>query len=329
MIRIRTGSRLHFGLFSLPSEQAGPWLNQEGEPTIPRRQFGGVGLMIDKPGIELTVSEAKAWSAEGSLAERALGFAQTYCSAIGASERFALQIENAAPEHAGLGTGTQLGLAVARALAELTRQPACDAASLSAQVGRGRRSALGMHGFDRGGFLIEGGKTVASTPSPLLMCRDFPEEWQVLLVTPRDVVGIHGRRELEAFAELVRQPPNDRTTETLCRLVLLGLLPALAEGDLQTFGEALYEFNRRSGALFKNAQGGTYADPRVAAIVKLLRELGIKGVGQSSWGPTVFALVAEEEMGQLRTRLLRHGIASEEMRIAAALNRGVVLSIEY
>src|SRR5262249_52865801 len=124
MIRVRTGSRLHFGLFSLPSEHAGPWLNQEGQPTIPRRQFGGVGLMIDKPGIELTLEDAEAWSAEGPHAERAMRLAKNFCHSMVIEGRFRLRIESAAPEHSGLGTGTQLGLAVARAFAERISHPA-------------------------------------------------------------------------------------------------------------------------------------------------------------------------------------------------------------
>jgi beta-ribofuranosylaminobenzene 5'-phosphate synthase len=156
MIRVRTPSRLHFGLFSLPSEHAGPWLNQEGEPTIPHRRFGGVGLMIEKPGIELTVVEAKVWAVEGPLSERALQFAQTYCKAAGIPEAFDIRVVSAASAHAGLGTGTQLGLAVAFAIARWTDSPAVCSA-VAEMLGRGRRSAIGIYGFDFGGFIIDGG----------------------------------------------------------------------------------------------------------------------------------------------------------------------------
>jgi beta-ribofuranosylaminobenzene 5'-phosphate synthase len=159
MIRIRTPSRLHFGLLSIPGEDASGWSNQEGDATLPRRHFGGVGLMIERPGIELTLDPAKVWSAEGPCADRALAFSQRYCAAVGIDVPFHLSIASAAPEHAGLGTGTQLGLAVARALAEGTQQPERDAVTLAQHVGRGKRSALGVHGFEHGGFLVEAGKT--------------------------------------------------------------------------------------------------------------------------------------------------------------------------
>lgn len=325
MIRVRTGSRLHFGLFSLPSEQAGPWLNQEGEPTIPRRQFGGVGLMIDQPGIEVTVEEAKTWSAEGVLAKRALSFAQSYCRALGIKSQFRCHVMSAAPEHAGLGTGTQLGLAVAQGIA-VTAKAARDAGALAKDVGRGLRSALGIHGFERGGFLVEGGKRAGAEASPLIFRRDFPP-WPIVLITLHDLVGMHGMREIDAFAGLARNVPDNETTEMLCRLILLNILPALEEGDRATFGEAVYDFNRRSGALFKGAQGGLYAHPRIESIVKSLREFGVKGVGQSSWGPTVFAFPDDDAIERLCTFLIhRNAIVKNEITITMPCNRGAALS---
>ncbi len=329
MIRIRTGSRLHFGLFALPSEDAEPWLNQEGEPALPRRQFGGVGLMIDKPGIELTVEDASTSSAQGPLAERALRFAQTYCATIGVSRSFAIRVERASPEHAGLGTGTQLGLAVAHGVANLIgpHERTLDAAVLAEGIGRGLRSAIGIHGFERGGFLVEAGKTSKDAVSPLIFKQEFPRDWGVLLILPRALQGTHGSGEVEAFAGLARRKRDDCATESLCRIVLLGMLPALEQSDLAAFGEALYEFNRWSGAMFKTAQGGIYSSPRVAAIVKELRMLGVKGVGQSSWGPTVFGIVDKGQAAELRDHLQRE--EDVDVIIAAPCNHGAVLSTEY
>jgi beta-RFAP synthase len=179
-----------------------------------------------------------------------------------------------------------------------------------------------VHGFDQGGFLVEGGKAADTAIAPLLIRRAFPADWQILLVTPRTLQGAHGRREIDAFAALAKQVPDDSTTETLCRLVLLGLLPALAEADLPTFGEALYDFNRRVGTLFQPEQRGPYVSPRVEELVKALRDRGVKGVGQSSWGPTIFAVVAASETAVIRDWLMRHhAVAQEEMQLALAWNQ--------
>jgi beta-ribofuranosylaminobenzene 5'-phosphate synthase len=318
MIRIRTPSRLHFGLFSLPCAYSSTWLNQEGQATLPRRQFGGVGLMIDQPGIELTVACSNHWLAEGELADRALRLAQRYCTSAGVQSPFHLRMISAAPEHAGLGTGTQLGLAVAYAIAHLTGQ-SLNAEVLARHVGRGLRSALGVHGFAHGGLLVEGGKLTEAAISPLLARHDFPAEWSILLFLLPSLQGAHGQNERAAFAELMEQTRDDPSTESLCRLVLLNLLPALVERDLITFGEALYDFNRRVGTLFHAIQHGCYAHPRIEQLVKTLRDAGIKGVGQSSWGPAVFAIVPAEQVTELCAWLSR---TQDEIIVAQASNQG-------
>ncbi len=113
-----------------------------------RRQFGGVGMMIEQPGLQVRVESSSSWSASGPLAQRALTFARRL--AQGTQQEAgdwnlpprSLWIEQAAPEHVGLGTGTQLGLAVARALV-VSWGLECDLPTLARRVGRGLRSALG------------------------------------------------------------------------------------------------------------------------------------------------------------------------------------------
>src|SRR5262249_27392856 len=126
--------------------------------------------------------------------------------------------------------------------------------------------------------------------SPLIAHADFPEDWRIVLAIPRSEPGLHGTAEVEAFRRL-HSSGVPLPTDALCRLALLGMLPGLAERDLHTFGDALYEFNRKVGEAFASVQGGPYAGPRVAAIVEWLRKQGIRGVAQSSWGPAVCGIV--------------------------------------
>src|SRR5260370_561804 len=110
---LRTPSRLPFRLLA--------WNRH------PAAQFGGVGLMIERPGLELTAQPAAKWQAEGPLARRTLQLAEriTEKLALAGTETPAarFKIHRAPPEHMGLGTGTQLGLAVARVLTELAGRP--------------------------------------------------------------------------------------------------------------------------------------------------------------------------------------------------------------
>ena len=121
---------------------------------------------------------------------------------------------------------------------------------------------------------------------------DFPKDWAIVLASPVPGSGWHGVREREALATIT---PSPTETATLCRLVLLNLLPALVSNDFAAFGEALYEFNARVGDVFAPVQGGRYSSPAVASCINGFRQLGVKGTGQSSWGPSVFAIVKTEE----------------------------------
>jgi beta-RFAP synthase len=223
--------------------------------------------------------------------------------------------------------GTQVGLATARALAEAWGL-ALDAPGLARRVGRGLRSALGVHGFAQGGFLVESGKRGEEQGlGPLAVRTPFPPEWRVVLATPPGEQGLHGRAEREAIAQSAGRSDAAARTDALCRLVLLGMLPALAEADLEAFGESLFEFNRRVGEAFAPVQGGVYAGPAVTACVEFLRANGVQGAGQSSWGPTVFGVVGDEERAiHLRARLAdRFGLAPGDAWTTAACNCGARL----
>src|SRR5262245_63296945 len=145
MIEIATAARLHFGL--LNPGPAGPG----------GRRFGGAGMMVERPGVLLRAVAAPDVSAGGPLAVRALAFARRFTRAVPAPPQH-LIVERAPPAHAGLGSGTQLGMAVARALALAAGRPDLPAGELARLVGRGLRSGLGVHGFERGGFLVDAGQ---------------------------------------------------------------------------------------------------------------------------------------------------------------------------
>lgn len=311
-VRVVSPSRLHFGLLNLRG------VAEVGQGVSPR-SFGGVGLMIDQPGVALTFEPAADWSAVGTVAERTLTFARKFAEATpelaGLAGKFT--VTAAPPEHVGLGTGTQLGLAVAKALAA-SRGLDLDHLELAKRVGRGERSALGIHGFARGGFLVDGGKGPNTHVAPLVAHAPFPADWRIVLVIPHGIAGLHGSAERRAFADSKKLAASP---DSLCRLVLLSLLPALAEKDLPAFAAALYEFNRRVGEMFRPWQGGIYAHPRTQSIVDLIRKRSV-GVGQSSWGPSVFAVTDADSARQLAEDLRHRLPKGDTILITAAANRG-------
>jgi beta-RFAP synthase len=334
MIRVHAPSRLHFGLFGMTppgADSARYWPNRQGEPVLTARYFGGAGLMVQRPGLRLTVSPAPGWYARGPLAERALAYARHFLQTLPLHALPPQQIivEAAAPEHVGLGTGTQLGLAVAHVLAVAAGLPDLGATELARRVGRGARSALGVHGFGAGGFLVDGGKREADALASLVARAAFPEDWRVVLALPSSGPGLHGVSERQAFERLAVAPTDPAHISALCRLVLLGMLPALAERDVEAFGEALYDFNVRVGEAFAPVQGGTYAGPQIAELVAFLRRASIRGVGQSSWGPAVFAVVADEDRATDLAAALRMRFALDKSQvvITGGDNQGAVCTV--
>ena len=148
-----------------------------------------------------------------------------------------------------------------------------------------------MHGFEDGGLVVDGGRAPNFNP-PLLVRLPFPEDWSILIVQPQGGPGLHGPDERQTFATL--PPITQDVTDSLCRLVLLEILPAVIEHDLTAFGAALSELQARVCACFAAAQGGIFASPQAAMIVGELRRLGFVGVGQSSWGPTLYGFCSSK-----------------------------------
>jgi beta-ribofuranosylaminobenzene 5'-phosphate synthase len=310
---VRTPGRLHFGLLGW-----GPGS---------RRQFGGLGLMIDAPRIELTVQRSTTQVVEGPLSDRVariLAALQERLPVLASdSGPFAIRILQAPPEHVGLGVGTQLNLAIATAVMKLAGILDPSVEQLALLTGRGQRSGIGLHGFRHGGFLVDGGRKEEGSVPPLLARLHFPGEWSMLVVQPPGRHGLHGRDELMAFSEL--PPIAESLTDRLCRLVMLGILPAIVERDLAAFGATIEELQAHVGASFAPAQGGPYSSPKAGEIVIELHKAGFTGCGQSSWGPTLYAFCdrPRDEVSRLAERLRgRLGLDDRATLVTCAADHG-------
>lgn len=316
-LRIRTPSRLHFGLLG--------WGPDAG------RQFGGLGLMIESPAVEIAAEPAPSFAAEGPLSERARRILASVRDRLADLGRppgpVAIRIFETPPEHVGLGVGTQLSLAIASAVLRVSGTPDPSAEELARIAGRGRRSGIGLHGFHRGGLLLDGGRNADGAIPPLIARHAFPDEWSVVIVQPPGRHGLHGHDEIRAFADL--PPVGERLTERLCRIVLLGILPAVVERDLAGFGTALEELQTHVGASFAAAQGGPYSAPTAAAVIRELHREGFVGCGQTSWGPSLYGFSDRPpaEIDGLAAELRRRlGLPPSSLVVTRAANGGATIS---
>jgi len=294
---VEAPARLHMGMIDLRGEFG--------------RRYGGIGAALEAPSLLLEARPADGLSAEGEERERVLACARRFLDRQGIEGGAWLRVHRAIPAHSGLGSGTQLALATARALATLFERP-LDSRSLAEATGRARRSGIGTWAFEQGGFLLEGGRSVSGDgPAPLLLRRPMPAQWRCVLAIPDVPPGLSGSAEEEAFRDL--PPPPAELAGRVSQLILMVVLPALVEEDLESFGSGLTAIQRLVGEMFRPVQGERFAHPLVAELVEDLLAAGAAGAGQSSWGPAVYGLAAGEDVarslaGTLRERLRGRGV---------------------
>ncbi|MGH8502304.1 MAG: beta-ribofuranosylaminobenzene 5'-phosphate synthase family protein [Gammaproteobacteria bacterium] len=280
-VKVEAPARLHLGFMDLNGGLG--------------RRFGGIGLTIEGVATRLSVTRSASFSASGPEAERALEHAQSLLGQLRLPHAVAIRIFEAIPSHVGLGSGTQLALAVGTAIARLydldlsTRE-------IGQMLNRGERSGVGIGSFDMGGFVVDGGRGRDDQLPPVTARLEFPARWRVVLVHDCSGKGLHGAQEIGAF-EALPEFPAERAAH-LCRLVLMQILPAVVEAQLPAVGRGINELQTVVGDYFAPAQGGRFASPEVAQVLAWFQRRGVPGVGQSSWGPTGFALIDDEARAQ-------------------------------
>lgn len=105
-VTVETGSRLHFGLMAVGAATG--------------RRFGGAGLMIDSPKTSLQAQQRldnqTNWldGVDASIADRVRTILRSL--GIDRDSSLAVTFTGLPPAHVGLGSGTQLTLALATAI---------------------------------------------------------------------------------------------------------------------------------------------------------------------------------------------------------------------
>ena len=274
-VRVGTGARLHFGLLDTVAP------------------FGGVGVMVAGPKTQICVRQSAKFQCEEFYEARFRPIAERVQSLLGLDQLPACEItvEESSPPHHGLGSGTQLSMAVADGMTSLFKQ-SISFSELVALADRGKRSAVGVFGFEKGGLIFESSTGQESLNSVQRRVA-LPSEWRVALFCPKQPAEtICGQTEAKQFDQL--QPATQATRERMLQIVNQQLLPAGERGEFANFAAATQEYNLCSGRLFESVQGSPYNGQQVADLVAQLTSRGAVGVGQSSWGPTVFAWFESE-----------------------------------
>lgn len=312
-VQVTTTARLHLGFLDLAGDLG--------------RRFGSIGLAIDAFETRVELREAPNFEVSGEERERSAHIARRIAAGLGLDTAKKLTISNAIPAHAGLGSGTQLALAIAaafRKLGRLPQGPQEDARLLD----RGARSGVGVALFERGGLAVDAGRGPETEIPPVVAWMNFPEDWRVLLLLDPRIEGAHGEAEKRAFAGLPRFPAD--AASEICRRTLMQILPGAAEADLKAFGDGVSRIQEILGDHFGPVQGGgRFMSTSVSQAALKLKALGAHGIGQSSWGPTGFAFASDPDHAQFLARgACAEGEHKVQIRICSARNHGAEIGEE-
>jgi len=183
---------------------------------------------------------------------------------------------------------------------------------------------VGTYGFCAGGCIADDGK-LPNEPLGRLRCRtDVPENWRFVLIRPAEEKGLCGAEETRAFGGLPSVAPE--VSERLLELMTDRIIPACESEDFEGFCSAVYEYGLEAGNCFVKCQGGPFASPRLEKLVNSIRRLGYSGVGQSSWGPTLFVVTEHQEAAEQLVLALNQwdddGVRDWEIGITRPDNQG-------
>jgi len=316
-IYVKTPARLHFGLIDMNGEMG--------------RFFGGIGVGVDRPNVVLEAEASDTFTVSGEQKELAAKLAKRFLENYNITGQVKIHVEEAIPQHAGLGSGTQLALAVASALAKLFNINASPR-ELSLSMGRMRRTGVGTTVFESGGFVVDGGKrmkdskVVRESMPPLIFRYPFPKDWKFVVAIPSAKKGLAQTAEKNAFSRLPPMPSD--LVGRVCWLTLMKLLPSLVDHDIEGFGDALTKIQVTVGGYFAEVQGGTFSSDTAKKTIEFMHRMGAYGAGQSSWGPAVYGLV--EGAGQAkelcqRVEELIEDSGGGQVFVANANNQGATI----
>ena len=287
-ITIRTPSRLHLGLIDMNGSIG--------------RVDGGTGITLDNPGFEIEFSKSDAFSINAPDQEVTHKIS-TLISRLYGNETeqpsVEITVHTSIPFHAGLGSGTQLALALVSGISCLNGET-FDTESLIRKTGRGGTSGIGVRAFADGGLIVDAGHrfgkgkvkcsftpSAASQgvkPAPIIGRYDFPKDWKIVLAIPDGLSGSQGESEKEIFKRCCPVPLDE--VQALSHLVMMKLIPSVIEHDLDEFGAAINGFSEYG---FKRCELDLQP-PVVRGIMEAMRESGAAGAGMSSFGPVVYGI---------------------------------------
>jgi beta-ribofuranosylaminobenzene 5'-phosphate synthase len=322
-VEIKTSARLHLGFYNYLTDNIA---------------YGSIGVAIDKPLIRIIVRRSNGLKVKNYTDTNVWDIIDNVVEKLGI-DNFELEIYSMIPRHVGLGSTTQLTLSIAYAL-NILYGLGYTVEELAVKTGRGFVSGIGLWVFKLGGLIIDSGRIISSgklkpprntNELPQLITRiSVPRNWRFIVLIPKNIKGLHGRREEEILSKPKKIPAM--TQYRIYKILLLKLIPSILRNEPESFGKALTEIQELTGKYFARYQGGIYCCREAEIIANILTRHEVYGVGQSSWGPTIYGLIdTSRNTGKLLREIIRdvenNGVSLGKAFIAKPKNKGAIVSI--
>ena len=259
------------------------------------RLYGTLGFALENPRLVVEVEASRDPGVEPWDPD-IMRFLEVYGDALGVTAR--VRVLESIPRHVGLGSTTAKALAVGTALSLIAGAHG-DPAELAVLAGRSLVSALGLYTFTHGGFIVDGGfRPGVRRPPPLVYRAPVPSWLRIVAALPEtpklgEILALK-EREDEVLESMPLMPEEQAAANA--RLVLMGVLPSVAEGDWPAAARMLYRLNSGLGDYWAERQEGRYCCREVEELIGAMMDAGALCACQSSWGPATYALVPEERV---------------------------------
>ncbi len=313
-VRIETGSRLHLGFYNFLSG---------------RNAYGSIGIAIDRPRVVVEISYSERPFVENrtriSIERDALKVMEVL------NINAWIRVLDAIPRHVGLGSTTQLRLAMGVGIMKIKRLRDRDSRDISiseiydlaAKLELGFVSGIGVATFCYGGFIVDTGRRVSGSrlelprngleiPKPMIRL-SVPDTWKFIVVIPRKSRSDYAIETIERDIMSRPRPVSDDTRLRLYELTFHELVPSIIRDDIEAFGRALTEIQLITGRYFAEYQGGEFISTS-QPVIEIFRKCSVYGYGQSSWGPAVYALVDSDSVDRVY-RCVEEGLKMSSVEI--------------
>ena len=297
-IRVTTPCRIHLSLID--------------ENGYTGRVDGGIGLMLDRPNVIFeATNRAEEFKIEAHRYYReSIEVINEQASKIFkafniSNKNFHFNLKRYFPSHVGLGSKTQLSLAIAVAITKLKNINDTSLIDLTKLVNRGGTSGIGWRGFEKGGFIVDAGHEFGkgkeketflpssaskeADPALTILRYPVPEHWRFVLVIPNVKKGAYGDEEISIFQSHAPIPKVE--VNEVSHQILMKIVPGIIKKDLECFGEGLM---RVQNIGFKKIEISLQHEI-VKKTLAFFKEYGVKAFGMSSFGPSVIGIVESDE----------------------------------